>query len=170
MMKLEVHLQGVKRTVEIEPLGPGSFRAQIAGHANAAEAVEVGTDTYSILLSGRAFDVRVSPDAHGEDNLLVRFGGSEFRVQVRDPRSWRGSRHDVLEASGPQQVLAPMPGKVVRVLVAAGEEIEMGRGLVVVEAMKMQNEIRAPKSGRIERVLVTEGQAVRTQEALVIIA
>jgi biotin carboxyl carrier protein len=63
-----------------------------------------------------------------------------------------------------------MPGKVVRVLVAAGDQVEAGRGLVVVEAMKMQNEIRAPKSGRVERVLVVEGQAVRTQEALLIIA
>jgi biotin carboxyl carrier protein len=169
-MKFEVQLQGAKLAVEIEPLGPDSFRAQIIGHANAADVVEIGTDSYSILLGGRSFDVRVAPDAHGENDLRVRCAGREFRVQVRDPRSWRGSRHGALEASGPQQVRAPMPGKVVRVLVAVGEEVEMGRGLVVVEAMKMQNEIRAPKSGRIERVLVTEGQAVRTQEALVVIA
>ena len=62
-----------------------------------------------------------------------------------------------------------MPGKVVRVLVHAGDQVEVGRGLVVVEAMKMQNEIRAPKSGRIERILVGEGQTVRSQEALLVI-
>jgi biotin carboxyl carrier protein len=100
----------------------------------------------------------------------VRCAGRDFRVQVRDPRSWRAGRRGALAAAGPQQVLAPMPGKVVRLLVSAGETVEAGRGLVVVEAMKMQNEIRAPKSGRVERVLVVEGQAVRSQETLLVIA
>jgi biotin carboxyl carrier protein len=169
-MKFEVHVEGTKRAVEIEALGAGSFRAQLDGCAEAADVVETGPDSYSILLAGRAFEARVSRQGSGETDLLVRCAGMDFRMQVRDPRSWRAGRHNVLAAAGPQQVLAPMPGKVVRVLVAVGEEVEAGRGLLVVEAMKMQNEIRAPKSGRIERVLVTEGQPVRTQEALVIIS
>ena len=168
-MKYEIHMQGNSRTVDVEANGASSFRARLDGQAASADAVETAPDTYSILLDGRAFEARVSDDG-SDDGLLVRCAGADFRVQVRDPRSWRARRHSALEASGPQRVLAPMPGKVVRVLVAAGEEVEAGRGLVVVEAMKMQNEIRAPKSGRIERVLVAEGQAVRTQEALVIIA
>jgi biotin carboxyl carrier protein len=167
-MKYDIQIEGSKRTVEVEQNGNSSFHAQLDGQAAGVDAIETAADTYSILLDGQAFEARVSDDG-SDDGLLVRCAGADFRVQVRDPRSWRGRSHSTLEAAGPQRVLAPMPGKVVRVLVAAGDEVEAGRGLVVVEAMKMQNEIRAPKSGRIERVLVAEGQAVRTQEALVII-
>ena len=171
-MKFEVHIEGTTRTVEIEPLGAGQFRARLDNQTIAADAVEIGADTYSILFAGRAFEARVSsedPGENAEGHLLVRCAGTEFRVQVRDPRGWRAGRPNALETTGPQQVVAPMPGKVVRVLVAVGETVEAGRGLVVVEAMKMQNEIRAPKSGRIEHVLVVEGQAVRTQEILLVI-
>lgn len=168
-MKYDIQIEGSKRTVEVEQNGNSSFHAQLDGQAAGVDAIETAADIYSILLDGQAFEARVSDDG-SDDGLLVRCAGADFRVQVRDPRSWRGRSHSTLEAAGPQRVLAPMPGKVVRVLVAAGDEVEAGRGLVVVEAMKMQNEIRAPKSGRIERVLVAEGQAVRTQEALVIIA
>ena len=168
-MKYEIQIEGTTRAVEVQQNGNGSFCAQIGGQAVSADAAKIAPDTYSILLDGRAFEVRVSDDG-SDDGLLVRCASADFRVHVRDPRSWRAGRHSVLAAAGPQRVLAPMPGKIVRVLVAAGDEVEAGRGLVVVEAMKMQNEIRAPKSGRIERVLVVEGQAVRTQEALVIIA
>jgi biotin carboxyl carrier protein len=174
-MKVEIQIDGVKRTVEIEALGAGEFRARLDGQTIAADAVETGTSSYSILLDGRAFEARVFHEGPGEpgnneaNNLLVHCAGMEFRVQVRDPRSWRTSRRSALEATGSQQVLAPMPGKIVRVLVAAGETVQAGQGLVVVEAMKMQNEIRAPKSGRVERMLVAEGQAVRTQETLMVI-
>jgi acetyl/propionyl-CoA carboxylase alpha subunit len=166
-MKYEIQVDRTNRTLDIN--GAGSVRARLEGQPIAIDAVEIAPDTYSILLDGRAFEARVSDDGSGE-GLLVRCASTDFRVQVRDPRSWRGSRHGVLEAAGPQRVLAPMPGKIVRVLVATGDKVEVGQGLVVVEAMKMQNEIRAPKSGRVERVLVVEGQAVRTQEALLIIA
>ncbi|MGH9706384.1 MAG: biotin/lipoyl-containing protein, partial [Candidatus Acidiferrales bacterium] len=74
------------------------------------------------------------------------------------------------EAEGRQNVLASMPGKVVRVLANAGDAVEAGQGLLVVEAMKMQNEIRSPKSGTIERLLVAEGQTVNAGELLAIVA
>jgi len=168
-MKYTIQIEGTTRTVEVQLNGAGSFHAQIEGRAASVDAVETAPDTFSILLDGQSFEARVWQDG-SEEGLLVRCAGQDFRVRVQDPRSWRGRSHGMLEASGPQRVLAPMPGKVVRVLVAAGDEVEAGSGLVVVEAMKMQNEIRAPKKGRIECVLVAEGQAVRTQEALVIIA
>jgi biotin carboxyl carrier protein len=168
-MKYEIQVNGTTRTVEMETNGSAAFHVQIDGRALLADAVQTAANTYSILLDGHAFEAQVSDDG-SDEGLLVHCAGADFRVRVHDPRSWRGRSHSALEAAGPQRVLAPMPGKIVRVLVAAGDEVEAGRGLVVVEAMKMQNEIRAPKSGRIERVLVAEGQAVRTQEALLIIA
>ena len=71
-----------------------------------------------------------------------------------------------MEAEGRQPIVAPMPGKVIRLLVSAGDEVEAGQGLVVVEAMKMQNEIRSPKRGKVERVVATEGQNVNAGEVL----
>ena len=81
-------------------------------------------------------------------------------------RRHHGRRHGTLEAEGRQQILAPMPGKIIRVLVQTGEKVDAGQGLLVVEAMKMQNEIRSPKSGTVERVLVKEGQPVNAGEIL----
>jgi biotin carboxyl carrier protein len=79
---------------------------------------------------------------------------------------WRGRRHGALEAEGRQQITAPMPGKVVRVLLQEGDTVEAGQGLLVVEAMKMQNEIRSPKSGRVEKLFAKEGLAVNAGDVL----
>ena len=130
------------------------------------DAIEVARNTYSILVNGRAFEAVVIPTAEG---VLVRCGGQEFTAGVSDPRARRRGRSTLFGAEGRQQVPAPMPGKVIRILVSAGETVEADQGLVVVEAMKMQNEVRAPKAGRIERIFVREGQAVAAGEALVTI-
>ncbi len=100
-----------------------------------------------------------------DGQLKLQTGLQEFTAEVADPRpgaaaTWR------VELEGRQQIVAPMPGKVVRVLVKAGDKVEAGQGLLVVEAMKMQNEIRSPKSGVIERLQVKEGQPVNAGEVL----
>jgi biotin carboxyl carrier protein len=102
--------------------------------------------------------------------LRLTVANREWQVEIRDPREWRRNRSGVAEAEGRQQVLAPMPGKIVRVLVGAGDAVEAKQGLLVVEAMKMQNEIRSPKSGTVERLLVNEGQTVNAGEVLAIIS
>jgi biotin carboxyl carrier protein len=165
-MKLEIEIGGRKRSVEVEREG-GRVRCRIDGRALEADAVEVAPGAYSILLGGESFEVRVTP-AH--DGLRVDSAGHEFAARVRDPRAWRGQRGSSVEVEGRQQVFAPMPGKVVRLLVQAGDKIEAGKGVLVVEAMKMQNEIRAPKSGIVEKLLVKEGQAVNAGEALAVIS
>src|SRR5437667_185485 len=98
--------------------------------------------------------------------LKLQCGGAESPAEVFHPRAWRGRRHGTLESEGRRQISAPMPGKVVRVLVQTGDRVEAGQGLMVVEAMKMQNEIKSPKSGVVERILVAEGQAVNSGEVL----
>jgi len=169
-MKLEVRIGGRTRTVELERetrrSGGAKLLVRLDGREVAADAVEVAAGTYSILLGGRSFEVRVQP---AEDGVEVYAGGEVLRAQVFDPRAWQGKRGGVLEAEGRQQITAPMPGKVVRVLVAAGDAIEAGQGLLVVEAMKMQNEIRSPKTGKVERLLVAEGQAVNAGEVLAVV-
>lgn len=173
-MKLEVQIGDRTRTVELvqeagRSAGRGKLTVRLDGREVEADAVEVATGTYSILLGGRSFEVRVQPQPAG-DGVQVFAGREVFSAQVLDPRAWRGKRAGVLEAEGRQQILAPMPGKVVRVLVAAGDAVEASQGLLVVEAMKMQNEIRSPKTGKVERLLVTEGQAVNSGEVLAVVA
>jgi biotin carboxyl carrier protein len=171
-MKLEVRISGAgsqnPKTRSVELVREGGRRSlTLDGRSIEADAVEVAAGTYSILFGGKSFEVRVQPAV---DGVRVHTGGAEFSARVLDPRAWRGKRGGVLEAEGRQQVTAPMPGKVVRLLVKAGDAVEAGQGLLVVEAMKMQNEIRAPKTGKVERLLVAEGQAVNAGEVLAVVA
>lgn len=166
-MKFQVQLEGfggkTNRMVELEREGNG-FRILIDGKQVDADAIQVAANTISILLNGHSFEVHVAPTVDG--HLKLQTGPHEFLAEVEDPRAWRGRKHGVLEAEGRQQVIAPMPGKVIRLLVKAGDGVEAGQGLAVIEAMKMQNEIRSPKRGRVERVLAKEGQTVNAGEVL----
>jgi biotin carboxyl carrier protein len=166
-MKLEVHISGRTRTVELERYG-GGWRATIDGQSSAADVAEIAPNTLSVLLAGQSHEVCVTPSADGK--LKLQTGAQEFSAEVLDPRTWSGRLHGAVEAEGRQQIIAPMPGKVVRLLVKAGDAVEAGQGLFVVEAMKMQNEIRSPKSGTVERVLTSEGQAVNAGEVLCIVS
>ena len=166
-MKYKVCISGKSYAVELEHKADG-WQARLDGEAMAADVVETLPDTFSVLFSGQSHQVCVTPSSGGQ--LQLQTGGLEFTAEVIDPRSWSGRRHGAAEAEGRQQIVAPMPGKVVRLLVKAGDAVEAGQGLLVVEAMKMQNEIRSPKSGSVERVLVAEGQAVNAGEVLCVVA
>jgi biotin carboxyl carrier protein len=165
-MKLTVELNGKTRTVEITRAS-GRISYAIDGVAREADAIEIAPGVYSILMGGQSFEVRVEP---APGRLSIYVAEQEYAVQIRDPRSWRGRRGGGPAFEGRQQVAAPMPGKIVRVLAQAGDRIEAGQGLVVVEAMKMQNEVRSPKSGQVERILVSEGQSVNAGEVLAVVS
>ena len=162
-MKLEVSIDKRTRTVELVR-NAGQWHISLDGQTLDADAIEIAPNTFSILLNGKSHEVRIASTPAGA--LTLQTAHREFTAEVLDPRAWRGRRHGALEAEGRQQVLAPMPGKIVRVLAQAGEKVEAGQGLLVVEAMKMQNEIRSPKSGTVERLLVKEGQPVNAGEIL----
>jgi biotin carboxyl carrier protein len=170
-MKFEVQLTAPSgkrlRIVELER-DAERWKISLDGQPVNADAVEIAPNTLSLLLEGQSYEVHITPSPDGM--LKLQTGLQEFTAEVVDPRAWRGRRHGALEAEGRQQVVAPMPGKVVRVLVEAGDRVEAGQGLLVVEAMKMQNEIRSPKGGTVERLHVKEGQPVNAGEVLCIIA
>ncbi len=167
-MKHEIRISGKTHIVEVGRQAD-CWQARIEGEPGIiADVAEVAPNVFSVLLSGRSREVYVTPAPGGQ--LQLQIGGREFMAEVVDPRSWRGRHHAGGEAEGPQQIAAPMPGKVVRLLVKAGNVVQAGQGLLVVEAMKMQNEIRSPKSGKVERVLVAEGQAVNAGEVLCVVA
>jgi len=162
-MKTEIRINGATRTIDFDR---SRMEAAVDGRKIVADAVLIFTGVYSILLDGRSFEVSVEKSG---DGWLVRTPGREFQVEILDPRSWRRAHGGSIELEGRQQVVAPMPGKIIRVLAAAGQKVEAGQGLLVIEAMKMQNEIRSPKSGTVDR-LAQEGQTVNAGEILAVVA
>ena len=149
----------------------GKVRFTLDDELLEADWAEVAPSIYSIIIDGRCYEVMISsepsqmaPAREGRYTVTVR--GRSHLVQVLDPR--RRRRANALDAAeGPQEILAPMPGKVVKVLVAEGQQVSTGDGLLVIEAMKMQNEIRASRSGRVEKLHVSEGAGVETGFKLV---
>jgi biotin carboxyl carrier protein len=131
----------IEREFSIEPVQPGA---------------------YSVLIDSRSYEVVISSG----NEILVN--GRVLSVEVFDPRGMRG-RKNAGAAAGRQNITAPMPGKVVRLLVAPGDRVETGQGLIVVEAMKMQNEMKSPKDGRVAEVRIETGAAVSAGQVLVVI-
>ena len=131
----------------------------------AADLREVEPGVFSVLRNGRAYEVRIVPS---QDGYSIQIGGTVFKAEVRDPRSLNHRRASGL-GHGRQNITSPMPGKVVRVLVHAGQEVEPGQGLLVVEAMKMQNEMKASKAGRVAAINVKDGDTVAAGETLTVI-
>jgi biotin carboxyl carrier protein len=166
-MKFEVHLDSVtgksKHIVELEKDG-SSYKVLLDGQPVPADVILAAPNAVSVILNGTAFEVHIAPSLDGTYKLQT--GPHEFQADVRDPRAWRGRKAGALEAEGRQQIVAPMPGKIIRLLVKPGDQVEAGQGLIVVEAMKMQNEIRSPKKGKVERLQAKEGQAVNAGDVL----
>jgi biotin carboxyl carrier protein len=165
-MKVSIHLGAAAHSVDISR-AEDKLQCAIDGIALEADCVEIAAGIYSILLEGRSLEASVEPFGEG---LHVTVNGREIAARVRDPRKWQRNNKAAATSEHRQSVLAPMPGRVVRVLVATGETVKLGQGIAVVEAMKMQNEVRSPKAGRIERVLAKEGQSVNVGETIAVVA
>ena len=139
-------------------------RFRIDGQWVEANCQTVGPGVYSILLNGKTYEAFVSKqggDAHGTNPYVVTVAQRRYAVELNDPRQWSRSGSSV-NADGPQEIVAPMPGKIVKILVVEGQLVSRDQGLLVMEAMKMQNELRAPRDGRIERIYGKEGAGVES--------
>lgn len=165
-MKVSIDLNGKPSTVEVTRNENGVCFS-IDGTPVDADVAEIHSGAYSVLIGGQSLEVRIDPKT---DHLLVLVAGREYTASVSDPREWKRKHGGSVASEGRQQVVAPMPGKVVRILAKAGDKIEAGQGILVVEAMKMQNEVKAPKSGQVEKVLVAEGQSVNAGDVLAVVA
>src|SRR5580704_15947625 len=152
-MKVPLTIDGIEELIEILAPAPACRFRRGDGPERSADVRMPEPGVYSILLDGRSYDARIE---ESDSALVVVIDGYRFEIRVHDPRRW--SRKSAgRSGQGPQNVTAPMPGKVVRVLVAAGDAVEPGQGLVVIEAMKMQNELRAARTGRVLPVAAVEG-------------
>lgn len=165
-MKLMISVDG--RPGDLEMVNQdGRYRFQYKsersdGQPREASLVRVEPGIYSVLVNNRSYEVRV---VAGPEGYYVDLEGFRSVVEVRDPRSIT-RRGKGGAGEGRQSVIAPMPGKVVRVMVAEGDSVEAGAGLVVVEAMKMQNELKAPKAGTVTQLKAVVGATVAMGEML----
>ncbi|HVA16615.1 MAG TPA: biotin/lipoyl-containing protein [Candidatus Dormibacteraeota bacterium] len=164
-MKTSLKINGRVRSIEID-LSATQLRFRIDGRDVAADILVIQPGIYSILMGGEAFEARIES---GPYESHVYIGGREYSVEVLDLRRWQRGRNEVAAADGHQQIIAPMPGKVVRVMVHVGDAVAVGQGILVVEAMKMQNEIKSPGAGTVEHITASEGQAVNAGDILAVI-
>lgn len=140
-----------------------------------ADWAEIAPRLYSILAGGRSYEVCVTSCRNNlaatsrETAYLVTVGARQYVIEIADPRRRRHAP-SAAAPEGRQDILAPMPGKILKVLISENQEVAQGQGLLVIEAMKMQNELRAPRPGRVEKIYVLEGVGVETGFKLVRLA
>ena len=139
------------------------WKCKLDGRELPLDVVSAQDGMLSLLLQGRSYEVK-QETVGAESNVVV--GQERFSASVRDPRSFRSRRRSGASEQGVMKIKAPMPGKVVRILAPAGSQVEMGQSVVVIEAMKMQNELKAPKTGVVKKISVAEGAAVEAGQAL----
>ncbi len=142
------------------------WQCQLDGREIAVDAVLMQPNMLSIIVDGRVYEVQRESLA-GENHVWV--AGIRYKAEVSDPRSLRGRKGGAANESGPRKITAPMPGKVVRLLVSEKSEVEAGQGVMVVEAMKMQNEIKSPKKGIVQKLTAVVGAAVNAGDVLAVI-
>ncbi|MGD0367938.1 MAG: biotin/lipoyl-containing protein [Acidobacteriaceae bacterium] len=165
-MKFSLEIDGQTRQVEIEPADlPGQWRIQVDGHEVEADAHLVRPGVLSLLIAGQSHRVVLDME-HYEPALHL--GAKRIPYRVDDPRSLRSRRRHG-RTDGPVTLRASMPGRIVRLLVEKGDTVAAHQGILVIEAMKMQNEIKSPKDGRVAELRVAPGDTVAAGDTLAII-
>ena len=163
-MTYDVNVDGKNYRLELNQTD-GRWECRLDGKVIDVDAVLARRDVLSVIIGGKAYEIkreRTATDMH----LWV--GPVRYAAELRDPRSLR-SRASADDGKGPRKLVAPMPGKVVRILAPESAEVEVGQGIVVVEAMKMQNEIKSPKKGVVRKIVAAEGAAVNAGDVLAVV-
>lgn len=164
-MTYNITIDGTLFRVDLD-LADGRWRCRVNGREVHVDAVPAQPDVLSVVIEGKAYRIvreRIASD------LRIWVSDRGYSAEVADPKSLRGRRTRVDAGKGPRPLVAPMPGKVVRFLVGENSPVDAGQGVVVVEAMKMQNEIKSPKKGIVLKLSVSEGAAVNAGDVLAIV-
>jgi biotin carboxyl carrier protein len=161
-MKYTALAGGERLDIEFERTTPTSIRARIGDRSYDLDATEVEPGVYWFTLNDRSIEITVTP---GPEGYAVSVGTHRIPVEILDARTAlrKASQHG---HEGLLEVRAPMPGKVVKLLVAEGDQVKANQGILVMEAMKMQNEIKSPKAGIMRKLSIAEGTAVSSGDLL----
>jgi biotin carboxyl carrier protein len=164
-MVYDVIVGGRPHRLELEKID-AAWKCRLDGKEVHVDAVVPRRDVLSLLVDGHAYEIKREQTA---TDLHMWVGSTRFAVEIRDPRSLRARKSGAQDEKGPRKIIAPMPGIVVRLLVAEQAEVEVGQSILVVEAMKMQNEIKSPKKGIVKKIAVAAGAAVNAGDVLAIV-
>jgi biotin carboxyl carrier protein len=164
-MVYEITVDGKPHRLELEK-AEGGWGCRLDGREIKVDAIVTRRDVLSLLIDGHSYEVKREQTA---TDLHMWVGSTRYGVELRDPRSLQSRRSMAGDDKGPKKLVAPMPGRIVRVLVEEKSEVEAGQGIVVVEAMKMQNEIKSPKKGTVQKILAAAGAAVNAGDVLAIV-
>jgi len=166
-MKLKAQLANADHEISLSMAGT-SVSADIDGRAYQFEIRELAGGEYLLLNGTAVFRGRV--DQHkSRESIGVFLNGHAYDIHISDPKRLRGGDGSGVHEHGTAEIVSPMPGKVVRILVAEGTEVEAGVGIVVVEAMKMQNELKSPKAGVVSSIKAEVGATVNAGDVLAVI-
>ena len=163
-MTYDVTIAGKNYRLELN-YSEGRWECRLDGRAMQIDAVLARRDVLSLIIDGRAYEIKRERTA---TDLHLWVGSVRYAAQLRDRRSLH-SRASADDEKGPRKLMAPMPGKIVRVLVEENAEVDAGQGLLVVEAMKMQSEIKSPKKGVVRKMVATEGASVSAGDVLAVV-
>ena len=164
-MIYDVVIDGKSYRLELERKA-AEWICQLDGKPIQIDAVLARRDVVSMIVNGRAYEIKREQSA---TDMHLWVGSKRYAAEISDPRSFRGRKSRAGADAGPQKLIAPMPGRIVRILVAEKSQVDLGQGLLVVEAMKMQNEIKSPKKGIVAKLAVVPGATVNAGDVLAIV-
>lgn len=167
-MKLIAELSEEKHRVEIKRDGI-NLTADIDGRLYELEVSEPEPNVWLFKNDHKIYQIFVSPNARAGEPFAVNVGNDNFDVKIYDPKRLRGGIGTGDTADGAAEIKTAMPGKLVRILAEVGAEIKKGAGVLIVEAMKMQNEMKAPKDGIVKEIRFDEGATVSAGDVLAVI-
>jgi biotin carboxyl carrier protein len=167
-MKLTAEIENEKQALDIKRDG-GRVVAEVDGRRYELEVREPEAGVYLFINDGHVHECRVEMDVAQPTLVHVHTGNYDYAIKLIDPKRLRAGQSAGAQADGAAHIVAPMPGKIVRVLVEQGASVEAGQGIVVVEAMKMQNEMKSPRAGRVVELKATPGATVNAGDVLAVI-
>jgi biotin carboxyl carrier protein len=167
VIKLKAEMFGRDHQVSIQRRESVAL-AEVDGRSYKLEVRNLGGSEYLLIDGISVYNCRVE-NSHITDHIEISVGGVSYPVKLTDPKRLRSAQSGVEHDKGTARIVAPMPGKVVRILVEAGAEVEAGAGVVVVEAMKMQNEMKSPKAGHVVSIDAQVDSTVNAGDVLAVI-
>ena len=167
-MKLIAELENEKHEISLKQSGE-KISAEVNGRVYEIEASEVEPNVYLFKHANKIYQIFVAPNENSNEPMQVNVNGSDFEIKLTDPKRLRGTTGTNEHGDGAAEIKTAMPGKIVRILVEQGAEVQKGDGILVVEAMKMQNEMKSPKDGIVTELRAAEGATVNAGDILAVI-